>query len=163
MNANASPAARAALLIGLFSAAGKLGDYGVQTDTCARLKGAHDDAPVVETDEHGAVVARHGSAAGRRACLVHVTTYTATQAAAVLAANRVLGLGLRPGRIALALGISATTHYFADRRRPLKRLADAVGKGPFYQLSAPGMSGAKELDQMWHRVWEAVAAVLAAR
>ncbi len=161
--ASPSPAARTAALMLVLHTAGLLGDYGVQTDPCARRKGAHDDEPVVETDEDGAVIARHGSAAGRRACAHHVATYTATQAAAVLAANKALRLGLRPGRIALALGVSAATHYVADRRRPLRRLADVTGKGKFYRMSVPGMSGAVELDQMWHRVWEALAAVLAGR
>lgn len=147
-----SPAARAAAAAFLLTAAGAVGDFWVQNDTCAQTKGAYDD------DETA-----HGTAAGRRACAHHVATYTATQALALVAGNKALNLGLRPSRLAAALALSAATHYVADRRRPLRQLADALGKGDFYRVNAGGMNGAFHLDQAWHRGWEAVAAVVAAR
>lgn len=49
-------------------------------------------------------------------------------------------------RVAAALSISAVTHYAADRREPLKRLAQATGKGNFWD-PAPPLGGAYALDQ----------------
>lgn len=158
-----TPATRAALAGFLLTAAGAVGDMWVQTDTCARIKGAHDDEPIVDTDpETGAVIAKYHAAEGRRACAEHVATYTLTQGLALVAGNRLLGAGLKPSRIAAALAVSAVTHYIGDRRRPLKKLADATGKGAFYARTSP-ICGSFELDQAWHRGWEAVAAVIAGR
>lgn len=164
MENTTSPAARAAAVGFLLTAAGAVGDMWVQNDRCARIKGAHDDAPVIDKDEDtGAVIATHKAHEGRLACVEHVATYTATQAAALVAGNRALGLGIRPSRMVAALAVSAVTHYVADRRRPLQRLADATGKHKFYRVNAGGMNGAFHLDQAWHRGWEAVAAVIAGR
>lgn len=159
-----SPAARAAAVGFLLTAAGAVGDMWVQNDRCARIKGAHDDAPVVDKDEEtGEVLATHTAHEGRRACAEHVATYTATQALALVAGNKALSLGIRPSRMVAALAVSAVTHYVADRRRPLKLLAEATGKGKFYAVNAGGMNGAFHLDQAWHRGWEAAAAVVAGR
>jgi hypothetical protein len=72
---------------------------------------------------------------GRRACAAHVATYTATQAAALLLAWTVLGLPLRPAGAACALTISALTHYAADRRTPLRRLALLLGKAGYLRTT----------------------------
>src|SRR5256885_16927252 len=61
------------------------------------------------------------------------------------------------------LAVSAVTHYIADRRTPLLRLAEAMqpvtGKADFYRLGAPREgrddnpslgTGAYALDQSWH-------------
>lgn len=156
-------AARFAAVSALMTAAGAVGDMWVQNDACARIKGAHDDAPVVETDpETGEVLAKYDGRDGRRACAHHVATYTATQAVALIAGNKALGLGVRPSRMAAALAVSAITHYVADRRRPLQRLAEVTGKGKFFGQMSP-ICGPFELDQAWHRGWEAVASAVAAR
>ncbi|MFG2903946.1 hypothetical protein ACGF13_02585 [Kitasatospora sp. NPDC048286] len=141
-------AARFAVAAVLFRAAGDVADHWIQTDHQATTKGHHD---------HNG----QSSAAGRRACAAHVATYTATQAAALLAGSRLLGVRLRPGPVAAALALSAVTHYIADRREPLRRLADATGKGAFVRLTDHGMNGAYTLDQAWHHAAETVAAIIA--
>ncbi|MEV7217908.1 hypothetical protein AB0O31_33040 [Kitasatospora cineracea] len=123
----------------------------VQTHRQALTKGQHDHNP------------GQSSAAGRAACAAHVVTYTATQAAVLLVGARVLGIHLRPGRVAAALALSAATHYIADRREPLRHAAEAIGKGEYYALADFGMNGAYALDQATHHALETVAAVLASR
>src|SRR5687767_9551376 len=66
---------------------------------------------------------------GRLSCLAHVATYTAT-AVAALAPLAALGLPLHLGQTIAGLTVSAVTHYIADRRTPLRRMADALGKNP---------------------------------
>jgi hypothetical protein len=79
---------------------------------------------------------------GRRACAAHVATYTAATTATVALLDRALGLSVsRRGLVAGQL-VSAATHYWADRRVTLERLANrwpfsALGKGDFYQLGQP--------------------------
>jgi hypothetical protein len=67
--------------------------------------------------------------------------------------------------------VSAVTHYWADRRTTLARLADALGKGGYYRLGAPRPgrddnlslgTGAYALDQSWHWLWLGVAATVTA-
>jgi hypothetical protein len=81
--------------------------------------------------------------------------------------NRRLGLGLRPGRTAVALAISAVTHYIADRQgghwrdehpRGIVRLAAMTGHAGWLQRD-PGAGYL--LDQSWHKAWIAVSAVVA--
>lgn len=96
---------------------------------------------------------------GRLACAAHVTTYTLTAIAALAAVALVLGLPLGLGKVAAGLAISAVTHYIADRRAPLKRLADLLGAGRFYVLGCPRPgrddnpslgTGSYALDQSFH-------------
>ncbi|WP_405018023.1 hypothetical protein OHV05_14535 [Kitasatospora sp. NBC_00070] len=142
-------AARFAAVYALLRAAGDLADHWVQTDHQATNKGQHDHND------------GQSSAAGRRACAAHVATYTATQTAALLIGSRVLGVRLRPGPAAVALALSALTHYAADRREPLHRLADATGKANFVRLTDFGMNGAYALDQAFHHTVETAAALIA--
>ncbi|WP_354641316.1 hypothetical protein [Kitasatospora camelliae] len=146
---NPGRAARFAAVYALLRASADVADHWVQTDHQARIKGQHDHND------------GQSSAAGRRACAAHVATYTATQAAAMLAGSRLLGLRLRPGPVAAALALSAVTHYIADRREPLRRLADATGKANFVRLADFGLNGAYCLDQAWHHAFETAAAVIA--
>ncbi|MFF0389361.1 hypothetical protein ACFYS8_11785 [Kitasatospora sp. NPDC004615] len=141
-------AARFAASYALLRAAADVADHWVQTDHQAGTKGQHD--------HNGG----QSSAAGRAACAAHVATYTATQALVLLAGSRLLGFRLRPGRVAVALALSAVTHYVADRREPLRRLADATGSGPFYRLTDHGMNGAYALDQAFHHAFETAAALI---
>ena len=101
---------------------------------------------------------------GRAACARHVATLTATKVAALLAAFAVTGLPIRPLWWALGLGIDAASHYWADRRTTLRRLAAwcGPGKAAFYDLGAPrpghddnmpATTGAALLDQAWHKGW----------
>ncbi|MEV0187496.1 hypothetical protein AB0I39_03025 [Kitasatospora purpeofusca] len=142
-------AVRFATSYALLRAAADVGDHWIQTDHQAVTKGQHDD-------NEG-----QSSAAGRRACAAHVAAYTATQAAFLLAGTRLLGIRLRPVPVAAALALSAATHYVADRREPLRRLADASGKGNFVRLTDHGMNGAYALDQAWHHAFETAAALIA--
>ncbi|MFF2123455.1 hypothetical protein ACFVXH_39625 [Kitasatospora sp. NPDC058184] len=158
---NTARAARFAAAYALLRAGADAGDHLVQSDHCARTKGATDDSPV--TGDDGTI---HGTAAGRRACALHCLTYTATQAAALLLGARALGLRLRPGQVAAALAVSGLTHYAIDRRVPgglLQRFADATGKGDFYRLADHGMNGAYCMDGAVHHACETIAAAVLAR
>lgn len=109
--------------------------------------------------------AQHKAKPGREghvALAGHVASYTATQAAALLAGNRLLGLGLRPRAMVAALALSAGTHYLIDRRWPVRRAAEATGKGAFYELGGP-LGGAYLLDQATHHLAEGIAAYVAVR
>lgn len=112
---------------------------------------------------------------GRLACAAHVASYTATALVALAVADVVLGLPLDGWRTALGLTVSAVTHYVADRRTPLLRIAEAIqpwtGKADFYRLGAPRDgrddnpslgTGAYALDQSWHYLWLFVAALIIA-
>ncbi|MGW4951530.1 hypothetical protein [Streptomyces parvulus] len=158
------PAVFAALL-GLTRAASAAGDFWIQDDFCARVKGASDDHPITYEDPATKKKTTHGTADGRMACLHHCLTYTATQAIVAGAGARALGIKVHPAAAAAALAISFTTHYAADRRVPgkglLERLATKTGKGNFYKLADFGMNGAFHLDSAWHHGWETVAAVVA--
>jgi hypothetical protein len=97
-----------------------LGDYWVQTDHDAACKGK------VGWE-------------GRLACLRHVASYTATQAVCLALLAWVIG-GLPLLGSAVALGISAGTHYLADRREfgIMFRMARLIpGKANFLKLGAP--------------------------
>jgi hypothetical protein len=115
----------------------------------------------VQTDHQAQHKAKPGRE-GHVALAGHVASYAATQAAALLVGNRLLGLGLRPRSIAAALALSAGTHYVIDRRWPVRRTAEATGKGAFYELGGP-LGGAYLLDQATHHLAEAAAAFLAVR
>jgi len=158
------PAVFAALL-GLTRAASAVGDFWVQSDFCARVKGASDDHLVTYQDPVTEEKTTHGTADGRKACLQHCLTYTATQAIVAGAGARALGIRVHPAAAAAALAISFTTHYAADRRVPgknlLERIATKTGKGGFYKLTSHGINGAFHLDSAWHHGWETVAALVA--
>ena len=91
----------AALFVMLY-VAHMIGDYWVQTDWQARTK------------------ARPGML-GRVACAIHVATYTVTLATVVVGVSYRLDIDLSSVRVAIALGLSAITHYVSDRRAPLYR------------------------------------------
>jgi hypothetical protein len=100
--------------------------------------------------------------AGQRACAAHVATYTVTLAAFLALAAWRLGLPVSPGDAAAGLGVSAATHYFADRKAPLRRLAAAIGKDEFWDYGDGLASGAAHLDQAWHVAWLFAAALITA-
>jgi hypothetical protein len=146
-----TPAVRFAAAYAALSTAHEVGDYIVQRDADAKAKG------------------RHGPE-GAAACARHVASYTATQALALYATNRYLGLGLTWRRAAAALALSAATHYLADRCAGhwartdadaplLVRAAHAAGKTGW--LTNDPRAGAF-LDQAWHKGWIGVAAAVSA-
>lgn len=116
----------------------------------------------VQTNGQAAAKALPGWA-GRRACAAHVATYTATLAACLALAWCMLGLPLRPGPVVAGLAVSAVSHYFADRRRPLQHLAALIpGKLGFWRTGDGLASGAAHLDQAWHWWWLFAAALITA-
>jgi hypothetical protein len=141
----------AAVFVALF-VAHQVADHWVQTQHQADWKGVP-------------------GALGRRACAGHVASYTATAVLALDALHFGLGLPLDPWKVAAGLAVSAVTHYIADRRTPLRRLAELTGSIRFYALGAcrPGRddnpslgTGAYALDQSFHYAWLFVAALIIA-
>ncbi|MFD9630066.1 hypothetical protein [Streptomyces violascens] len=153
-----SRTATAALLAVVLDSFGAAGDYLIQTDHDARTKGAADSRPVT-CDQHPA---GHGTRDGRAACLSHVASFTATQAAGLFAARRLTGLPVPPARLAAVLAVSAITHYAIDRREGLRRAAHATGKGQFYDLADHGINGAALMDQAVHKTVHVLTALAAA-
>lgn len=148
-------AARFAAVLGALNAAHEFGDVWVQTHEWATAKTRRDRA-------------------GRRALAWHVGTYTATQAAAMLALDAVTGNRPHGARYALALGISAGSHYVIDQRWLLEALTvrlQRFGKHDHYRLGAPRPgrddnptlgTGAYALDQAAHKTMIFLAALAAA-
>jgi hypothetical protein len=108
---------------------------------------------------------------GRRACVAHVAGYTVVTALVAGVVWLVFGLSITPAGFLAGQVVSAVTHYWADRKTTLARLARVVGKGEFYRLGAPRPdrddnptigTGAYALDQSWHWLWLFVAALLTA-
>lgn len=99
---------------------------------------------------------------GHRVMAGHIASYAGAQAVALVAVNQLLDMRLKPSRIAAAITVSAATHWFIDRRWPVRKLAEATGKQGFHDLGGP-LGGAYILDQSAHHLMEAVAAVVAAR
>ncbi|SDQ77800.1 DUF3307 domain-containing protein [Actinopolyspora saharensis] len=108
---------------------------------------------------------------GRSACAAHVAGYTAVTAGLVGLLWTLFGLPVTPAGFVTGQLVSALTHYWADRRWTLHRLATAVGRGGFYALGSPREgkddnpslgTGAYVLDQSWHWLWLFVAALLTA-
>ena len=58
------------------------------------------------------------------------------------------------------LAVSAVSHYFADRRAPLRRLAERTGSGEFWHAGEGLATGAALLDQAWHWGWLFVSALI---
>lgn len=108
---------------------------------------------------------------GRIACAAHVATYTLTALVALAALALSTDLDASPGKVAAGLAISAVTHYIADRRTPLKRLADLTGSAKFYALGIPRAgrddnpslgTGSYALDQSFHYLFLFIAALVIA-
>ncbi|GHJ34327.1 hypothetical protein ACFV4E_22940 [Streptomyces hygroscopicus] len=147
----ASRAARTAAVAVITDHIHTWADYWGQRDTDAQTKGLP-------------------GAEGRAACARHVANHTAHLAVALLAANRLLDLNIRPKRLATGLALAAGTHYLADRSgghwkdtQPttfLVRAAHKLGKQGWIQNDP---TAGPHLDQAWHRAWHLVAAAIIAR
>lgn len=138
-----STAGNAAAAYAAMRAAAGIGDFWAQTS-------------------HQAVHKADAGADGHRAMAGHVASYAGAQAVALVVANNLLGMKLRPSRIAAAVAFSAATHWFIDRRWPVRRLAEALGKEEFLALDTSVFGSHFQLDQSAHHLCEAVAAVIAA-
>ncbi|MFB6397965.1 DUF3307 domain-containing protein [Polymorphospora lycopeni] len=108
---------------------------------------------------------------GRLACAAHVTTYTLTAGLALLAVMAATGLRLDVGPVAVGLAVSSVSHYIADRRTPLRKLAELLGSARFYALGTPRPgrddnpslgTGAYALDQSFHLFFLFAAALIIA-
>jgi hypothetical protein len=116
--------------------------------------------------------------AGRLACGRHVATLTLTKGVVLVPVALVLGLQVTVLGVLLGLGVDAVSHYWADRRSTLARLAKVCRKTEFHDLGTPDHpkhpvtatgapaatfgTGAYALDQSWHMLWLLVAALLIA-
>jgi hypothetical protein len=103
---------------------------------------------------------------GQLACLRHVVTLSATKWLLVLLVVFPFHVKLHWWQVALGFGLDAASHYWADRRFTLERLARSrvVRKGEFYDqgidlVNAEGKprphigTGRYALDQSWHHLW----------
>jgi hypothetical protein len=138
-----SAATMFAVVLGAYLTGHTVADYWVQSSAQAMRKGLPGWA-------------------GRRACAAHVATYTLTLAGFMALAAWRLALPVSPAHAVAGLLVSAVTHYFADRRTPLRRVADLVGKGGFWRSGEGLASGAAHLDQSWHWLWLFIAALITA-
>ncbi|MET8861287.1 transcriptional regulator [Streptomyces sp. NPDC004579] len=115
---------------------------------------------------------------GRLACARHVVGLTVTKGVVLTPAVLLLHLPVTTLGLVLGLGVDALSHYWADRRTTLKRLADRCGRAEFYSLGTPTHAGhpvtakgayaptigtgAYALDQSWHTLCLFIAALLIA-
>lgn len=124
----------------------------------------------VQTDRQACRKAEPGWV-GRLFCIQHVCSYTVVSVLALAAL--MASAGWRPDGTNFfgGLAVSAVTHYVADRRWPLRWLAERTGKRAFWTLGAPRAgrddnpsigTGAYALDQSWHVGWLFVAALIIA-
>lgn len=125
----------------------------------ATLYAAHQVADHWIQTQHQADCKGQPGWAGRLACAAHVATYTATAVLALVFLIAGTGLRLDPSGVTVGLGISAVTHYIADRRTPLRWLADRLRKSPAWLDKAGGMYA---LDQSWHVGWLFITALFCA-
>lgn len=145
----------------------------------AALYAAHQYADHMVQDSDDATRKQNPGPDGARACATHVTTYTATTMLATVAVNRVLGIRLGWKGWLAGQAVSAATHYLADRGmqpgKPFRRVLDAHAMGDWIdtggvvrleggpaETRGPG-TAAYAVDQAWHTVWLAVAALITAR
>lgn len=145
-------AAYAAVFAALY-AAHHVGDHWVQTREQALAKGGPGWA-------------------GRLACARHVASMTVTKVICLTLTAGIAGIPLVPWHAALGLVLDAASHYWADRRTTLARLAARTGKSGYYALGAPRPghddnvttgTGAFHLDQAFHIacLWAAVLIIAA--
>ena len=92
---------------------------------------------------------------GRLACLEHVASYTLVTTLATLAVWLLLDLPLTLPGVALGQAISAVTHYWADRRTTLQRLAERLRLGGFYRLGSPRPALVAVVDQDGNPAYDA--------
>lgn len=137
----------------------------------AALYAAHMVADHWTQTRHQAMTKARPDWSGRWSCAAHVITYTLTALAFLAAASWRTHAPLNPGRCAVALLVSAFSHYYADRRTGIERLARLIGKQGFFDLGAPRAgrddnptlgTGAYALDQSWHIAWLFISALIIA-
>jgi len=138
-----STAVTAVVFVALF-ASHQVGDHIVQTSAAAQAKGA----PTADLLAAGVHPWR-----GWGACLHHVSTYTLTQAAALVLVN--VATPVAWTAVLAALAVSASTHAVIDRRWLVRLIVRAKGCQDWQE--AP-----YAIDQSLHTGAMLVAAVVAA-
>ena len=136
-----------------------MGSTEVFAAASAALYAAHQVADHWIQTQHQAAHKAEPGLKGHLCCARHVATYTLTSAAALLALHVVTGMPLHLGWTVAGLAVSAVTHHIADRRVPIRRMADALKKSPEWLEKGGGLYA---LDQAWHYGWLFVAALLIA-
>ncbi|MEU0067222.1 transcriptional regulator [Streptomyces albidoflavus] len=131
----------------------------------------------VQTD-HQADTKSWAGRTGRLSCARHVLTLTLTKVVLLVPIVLVLGLPVGALGLTLGLGLDAASHYWADRRTTLRRLAYRLGRDEMYILGTPEHpahpvadegdwaptlgTGAYAMDQSWHILWLGIAALIIA-
>lgn len=123
----------------------------------AMLHGAHSVADHFVQTQHQADTKGLPGWAGRWACAKHVLTYTVTAGVFLSVLVWRTGVQIHPSALAAGLTVSAVSHYVADRRTPLRRIADGLGKSPAWLDHGGGMYA---LDQAWHLGFTALTALI---
>jgi hypothetical protein len=95
---------------------------------------------------------------------------TMTKIVALVLVTIVTGLDTSPVWVVVGLAVDAVSHYWADRRTTLEKLAGIIpGKAKFYQLGKPRPdhddnfclgTGAYALDQSFHIGFLFIAALI---
>lgn len=127
--------------------------------TLATLYAAHQVADHWIQTHHQACSKSAPGRTGHLACLRHVITYTLTLAAGLGVLALLHPLSYSIGWATAGLAVNGATHYWADRRTPLRALAVALGKRSYWD-EVPG--GAYQLDQAWHHGWLWISALIIA-
>lgn len=131
-------------IMGALIVAHYLGDYFVQTDRQAQLKGQRGS--------------RGHNSVGRWHCFWHAVTYTLTMMFVLLSVLRVSHVDVT-GRVhlivAVVLIVNGITHYVIDRRWTLDTFARAIGKGGWIDNDPEALP---KLDQAAHLVLLGVSA-----
>nr|WP_117215133.1 DUF3307 domain-containing protein [Allorhizocola rhizosphaerae] len=138
MLSNPSALAAFGAIFGTLYAAHQVADHWVQTQHQADHKGLPGSQ-------------------GRAACLAHVGSYTITSAVMIAVLAGVTGMTITFPWLVVGLWVSAVSHYVADRRVPLRRMADRLGKDPGWLERGGGLYA---LDQAWHYGWLWVSALV---
>ena len=154
-------AAFAAVFAALF-AGHSFGDHWVQTGRQAVCKGF--GPPSLGQPD--------ATRLGQRACLAHVATLQLTKLVLVAVVWALYRIDLVWWQVTAAFLVDGASHYWADRRYTLEKLARRVKKIEFHDQGTDLVDRAGEtrphvgtgkyaLDQSWHHLWLFIAAVIA--
>jgi hypothetical protein len=124
----------------------------------AALHGTHDLADHWVQRHADAMRKDEPGRAGRLHCLSHVLSYLLTQMIVLAVIGWLADLDVTPLAYVAGMVVNGATHYFADRRKPLRWLASLIpGKLAYWDNG-----GAYPLDQSWHKFWLTVSALIIA-
>ncbi|MDA2804458.1 hypothetical protein [Nocardiopsis suaedae] len=130
--------------------------------TIAALTGGHYAGDYLFQTDHQATNKGRCDHQGRRACTGHVAALTLAQLLLLALVAVVTQTALEPLPAALGLAVNAGTHWWADRRAPLRGLVLATDKWFRKRDFYDNGPGAPLVDQAWHKVWLIPAGLVAA-